>query len=812
MTIKIFNLSDHTLTPPEVSLLSRGLTFAPTAGPNPFQLFIDLNRFIRNLTVKRFFQMKIEKNNDNKIIEETLDSDHTPDPEDLNSTPSDLTALLHLEQLYTEDEDLYVEFLSQHLPTSPPVSHTSLHPPSIFNPTSSKGSYIHTFYQVVYEDLQKLCQQNRTTRGSHSNLSTEESLAMANLTKNNNIIIKSADKGGGIVVQNRSNYLQESARLLSDANTYTKLEKDPLPEFTSEAHQLINDAASEGIINKTETAFLKHDLYNRPYFYHLPKIHKDPINPPGRPIVAAMESVTSYFSIYIDQFLQPLAQNLPSYVRDSIHLLDMLANYTWEPSYMWLSLDVCSLYTSIPHDVGLSAVKHFLEEDSNMNPRQAQFILEATEYCLTHNYFEFNGDFYLQTHGTAMGTNFAPSYANLTMGLWEKRYIWSNNPFSSQIIFYGRYIDDVVIIWDGTPLTIQPFIDHCNQNNMGLTFTSVQNQDSLAFLDLLLCHDQQTIYTQNYNKPTAGNSYLHFKSCHHPRWINNIPKSQFCRLKQNCTRTEDFTTHGNYLTKKFLEKGYPPKLIDDAFTFYQENEPRNNRKEGNLLDPHKQPLRFTTKFHNRYKQMEHILKKHWPILQADPHLKASIPDRPLVSYRRARNLKNNIAPSKIQKSSTTPSAPLTFLNIKGMFQCRKKSCLTCKHVTHGLKEFSTKGQKYTIPDFFNCSTEFVIYCMSCPCGLLYVGRTIRTLRKRFGEHRRFVEAGNDKRSVPKHFLQHHHQSSADLKVWIIESIPKNLPPAERFKRLCARESYWIYRLDSMTPGGLNEEIEVNPLL
>lgn len=46
-------------------------------------------------------------------------------------------------------------------------------------------------------------------------------------------------------------------------------------------------------------------------------------NTPGHPIVAAMDSVTSVFSKYIDQFLQTPAQNLPSYIHDSTHLLYM---------------------------------------------------------------------------------------------------------------------------------------------------------------------------------------------------------------------------------------------------------------------------------------------------------------------------------------------------------------------------------------------------------------------------------------------------------------------------------------------------------
>lgn len=57
------------------------------------------------------------------------------------------------------------------------------------------------------------------------------------------------------------------------------------------------------------------------------------------------------------------------------HLLDMLKPYQWEDSYWWLSLDVSSLYTSIPLDVGVRAIEHFMANDPHTNSRQAHFII-----------------------------------------------------------------------------------------------------------------------------------------------------------------------------------------------------------------------------------------------------------------------------------------------------------------------------------------------------------------------------------------------------------------------------------------------------
>lgn len=43
----------------------------------------------------------------------------------------------------------------------------------------------------------------------------------------------------------------------------------------------------------------------------------------------------------------------------------------------------------------------------------------------------------------------------------------------------------------------------------------------------------------------------------------------------------------------------------------------------------------------------------------------------------------------------------------------------------------------------------------------------------------------------------------------MDSISNSLPVAKRFKRLCQQETFWIYSLNTLTPGGLNEENEIH---
>lgn len=167
-----------------------------------------------------------------------------------------------------------------------------------------------------------------------------------------------------------------------------------------------------------------------------------------------------------------------------------------------------------------------------------------------------------------MGANFSPLYANLAIGFWKTNHIHKNNPYAANIVFFGRYIDELIIIWDGALDLIIPFIEHCTSNNYGLSFTAVSNPSTMGFLDLELGHDEHIICAKNYTKPTAGNSYLHFNSCHLPKLIRTSPRVNFV--------ASDKTT-------------------DDCST------------------------RFVTTFHHKYKNMERIPSKHWYILQQHPH-------------------------------------------------------------------------------------------------------------------------------------------------------------------------------------------------
>ena len=84
-----------------------------------------------------------------------------------------------------------------------------------------------------------------------------------------------------------------------------------------------------------------------------------------------------------------------------------------DDSYL-VSLDVCSLYTNIPHKGRIEAVKQKLKKSKPSI--SIKVILTFLKLIFTLNNFVFNGIHYLQKKGCAMRTKCAPSYANIFMG------------------------------------------------------------------------------------------------------------------------------------------------------------------------------------------------------------------------------------------------------------------------------------------------------------------------------------------------------------------------------------------------------------
>lgn len=223
----------------QTQVLNKGLKFVPTKVPSDFDITVDIHKFVQKMYWRAYFS---------KEGKQPLKKD-----QGLNKYPHKLKTRGHNE---------------------PPISIGALD----------------TFKKMVLHDLEVNFFKKRTGKREY-NLTKDENRALKELSNNPSLIIKKADKGGGIVVMDRDKYIAEALRQLADESTYRKLSKDPTPELSQLIGTCLQEAMEDGLINEDTKKVLLPKEPRTPILYLLPKIHKDAQNPPGRPIVSGTGSL-----------------------------------------------------------------------------------------------------------------------------------------------------------------------------------------------------------------------------------------------------------------------------------------------------------------------------------------------------------------------------------------------------------------------------------------------------------------------------------------------------------------------------------------
>ncbi|XP_053899191.1 uncharacterized protein LOC128845033 [Malaclemys terrapin pileata] len=239
----------------------------------------------------------------------------------------------------------------------------------------------------------------------------------------------------------------------------------------------------------------------RPGVFHLlPKIHK-PGNP-GRPIISGIGTLTAGLSGYLDSLLRPYT---PSYLRDTTDFLRKLQCIGVLPENTILAtMDVEALYTNIPHEDGLQAVRNSIPDEAT-----ASLVAELCDFVLTHNHFRFGDNLYLQVSDTAMGTCMAPQNANIFMADLEQCFL-SSRPLVP--LLYLCYIDDIFIIMTHGKEVLEEFHLDFNNFHSTINLSLDQSTQEIHFLDTTVQISDGHINTTLYWKPTDRYTYLHASS------------------------------------------------------------------------------------------------------------------------------------------------------------------------------------------------------------------------------------------------------------------------------------------------------------
>ena len=160
----------------------------------------------------------------------------------------------------------------------------------------------------------------------------------------------------------------------------------------------------------------------QPKFYGLPKIHKP--DTPLRPIVSSCGSVTYGVAKELAKILKPLVGQSPHHINSTQDFVEQAKHFKLESEECLSSYDVSALFTSVPIDPALNIIKDLLVKDNTLKERtvmDVEDIILLLEFCLKNTYFSFQGQFYEQVEGAAMGSPVSPIVANLYMEYLEQK-------------------------------------------------------------------------------------------------------------------------------------------------------------------------------------------------------------------------------------------------------------------------------------------------------------------------------------------------------------------------------------------------------
>ena len=233
----------------------------------------------------------------------------------------------------------------------------------------------------------------------------------------------------------------------------------------AENDKLVNKMLSGGEISDKVANFLLHGDQKLSNFYHLIKTHKipptseDPGQLPVRGIISARSSPLERLAGLVDYFLKPGMENLPTFLQDTKHVLQILEQINEKvdkgevslDGVGLVSLDIESMYSNMSLDLGSSACKEYLDsrysnnsivDDQESLKVTTKSILDALELCVKNNFFKFNSQVYKQAGGVGTGIKLAPPFACLGVGKFEKMAFISNHELLDLILLGQRYIDD----------------------------------------------------------------------------------------------------------------------------------------------------------------------------------------------------------------------------------------------------------------------------------------------------------------------------------------------------------------------------------
>ena len=258
------------------------------------------------------------------------------------------------------------------------------------------------------------------------------------------------------------------------------------------------------------------------------------------------------------------------------------------------------MYTNMEFNELLQSVeKAYSADNSNLEvPRPCISDLIFFLRCiLENNFFEFNGRYYKQIIGAAMGARPSPEITDIRMKDITDNVI-SKFQHADKLVYHGRYRDDGFILFNGSLDEIKEFFDIGNSCHKYLRFTYETSHTSVNFLDTTVYKgtrftDNQRLDICSYIKQTNSFQYLHRQSAHSPSVFKGLIKGECIRHLRNTSDQDVLKTIFKEFKTHLVKRGYEHSEIEPIMQeiiatnrtdFLQK--PKNKKEKKNTAECH----------------------------------------------------------------------------------------------------------------------------------------------------------------------------------------------------------------------------------
>ena len=179
--------------------------------------------------------------------------------------------------------------------------------------------------------------------------------------------------------------------------------------------------------------------------YGLPKIHKALVDgfPNYRPIISQIGSPTYKIAKYLLDFISPITKNEYT-LKDSFEFVSMIDKQDHKSSIC--SYDIDFLFTNVPLEETIEIViKNVFGRKRKINGLSKSDFRDLLKLTTMGTVFYFNGGYYKQLDGVAMGSPLGPALANAFLCHHERKWL-RECPVAYAPIFYKRYVDDIFVL------------------------------------------------------------------------------------------------------------------------------------------------------------------------------------------------------------------------------------------------------------------------------------------------------------------------------------------------------------------------------